>query len=272
VLYQRWKQVVSRSTSIIEPRFAVSPVVPVGPDNPGTEPFPDRGTSGNWAGVVAYPPNFNDPVTSVAGQWTVPHVSAPKADDSAYICATWIGIDGWQPENTARIPLLQAGTTQLVHPIFFGPLTWPWWEWVPADPITIMDFAVSPGDFMSCEIRAGSPSGATEAAIHLANLTTGVATSFAVAAPPETQLSGYCAEWIVEIPTATALGLPLKLARYASVYFDNCHAQSRSGRVFSASPGELVTMVNADNYPISQPTIVGDYLVRVDWESGQPVI
>jgi hypothetical protein len=266
--YERWKQMVSRSISLIQPEFAVLPIPPGGPKNPGPEPHPDSSTSANWGGVVAFPPNFDDPVTDVLGSWTVPHVIAPEPYSGAYVCSTWIGIDGW--ESSA---LLQAGTQQILWP---SPDYSAWWQWVPANPNApsasagITNVPVSPGDVMFCEIDAGSQTGATEATIHLTNGTTGVMTSFIVHAPAGTEVLGGSAEWIVEMPLDTFNGLPVKLPEYTFVYFDNCLAFARSGRGFHANPGELVTMVSALNAPMSTPNILTDDLVRIDWHSGIP--
>jgi hypothetical protein len=253
----------------------------VGPIDPGTGPFPTSDYSQFWAGSVAFPQNYDDVVTAVAGTWTVPDVIAPAPGAGAYMCATWIGIDGWQlPGNTAPLEILQAGTTRLIGAAYQDTAdgavlvpfnaTWAWWEWYPGDSCPITNFTVSPGDLMHCTI---SPVSATEAAIFLLNKTTGISTPFMVTAPAGVQLFGYCAEWILEVRfDQTVLGLPLQLAEYGSVYFDDCTAQTRSGAVLSAGPGELLTMINADNYAISNTTPVADTLIRVDWASGFGVI
>jgi hypothetical protein len=304
--YQRWQKLVSRPISIIVPEFAVLPIPPVGPIspgptppiapapegpiNPGPSPHDDRYNSSNWGGVVAWSPNFDDPVTSVAGKWTVPHVIAPEPYDGGYICATWIGIDGMQPEITT---LLQAGTTQAIVPADssvddlwglpglllpwafsdgFAYQSYAWWQWVPGCSVMITNLAVTPGDVMSCHIDTDSPTGATTATIQLINLTTGKMTPIPATAPPGTKVLGGMAEWIVEKPNETEYnGLPVKLPEYSSVYFDNCIASTRSGRGFGPNTStELVTMTNDLQTPISTPNILTDDLIRVDWGPGIP--
>ena len=268
-LHQGWRRVMSRSISRIEPQFAALPMVRGEPISPGTVPVPPIGTSANWAGSVAVPLNAGDPVASVAGWWTVPDVIATAAsDDTLYLCATWIGIDGWQPgESVPPSELLQAGTSQAaVWPPGFGQLKGAaaWWEWVPDDPVGITNLGVSLGDVMYCAIRASE----TEASIYMANQTTGVFTSFGVAARPGTQLAGYSAEWILEVPIATWHGQPIELPEYAIVYFDGCVAHTRSATVLYAGQGELVSMVNASNDQVSIPSAATDTLIRVSWEGG----
>jgi hypothetical protein len=292
--YQRWRQMVE-STSIIAPEFAVLPIPPVGPINPGPVPFPAQGTSANWAGVVAYPqpsaPPYDDPVTLVEGEWTVPDISAPAPANNpgAWVCATWIGIDGWMGDNPAPVPLLQAGATHIVYNYYawiqnypggFPTLEWfserqtfAWFEWVPAYPDpdkkyparVITNVAVSPGDGIWCQIETDSPTGATQADVHLTNQTTGVGTVLTVTAPPDTAVLGNTAEWIVELPQDSYNGWPYQLGRYDSVYFDNCRVQSRSGTAFAANQGELVTLLDATGHRISEPSAMTDHLIKVKW-------
>lgn len=254
-LYEHWKEVVSESTSRIEPQFEVAPIGPI--ETPPT--FPTRGTWGSWSGSVAYP--WHDPVTTVAGEWTVPTVADPGDGSGVAVCATWIGIDGWTQENALATDILQAGTTQLVGAAFA------WWQWVPGPSREISNLAVSAGDVMFCVIRALSP---TEATFYLVNKTTGTAVLFSKPAPDRTKLRGACAEWIVELPQGNVNGQPLELGNFGSVTFDHCVAYGSTDPILYPGQGELLTMVNPQNYEIAVPTVLADDSIRIDWTGGPP--
>jgi hypothetical protein len=272
-LYEHWKRVVSRSISKIEPQFGVVPIVrppigpaepppigpivrpPIGPAEPPPLEFPTHGTSGSWSGSVAYP--RESLVTTVSGGWTVPTVTDPGGGSGLVpVCATWIGIDGWTEENSLATDIVQAGTTSLVGSAFA------WWEWYSEDPVQIDNFAVSPGDVIYCTIRALSQ---REAAFYLVNETTRVAVLFPGRPTRETTkgLLGACAEWIVELPQGTFNGHPLELANFGSVTFDYCVAYGATGPILYPGPSELLTMVDASNYPLATPSVLADDSIRI---------
>jgi hypothetical protein len=276
-LHELWKQLMSRVTLMVAPVLIDLPVVePPTVVSPGNPPPPTRGSSGNWAGSVAFAP-AGDAVTSVIGAWTVPHVVIPPGahssipyDSQAYICATWVGIDGWNGDpGSLHTDPLQAGTTQLIASVLGGMFTiqstFAWWEWVPDPPFAIENVPVSAGDVMFCRIEARSE---TEASFFFLNGTTGAATSFAKTAPAHTKLHGISGEWILELPIGSVYGHPLKLAEYWSVFFGNCLADTRLGHLVPGGTGDLITMVNADNVPISSPQALGETAIRVDHASG----
>jgi len=204
-------------------------------------------------------------VTFVSGQWTVPHVVAPKPGNC--ICATWIGIDGANddPNGNDSYDILQAGTTQMIVTLLGAPLylSFAWFEWYPAYPVGITNLPVSPGDIMYCAICVYSP---TEAGIHLLNVTRGVLTSFAKTAPKNVQLVGNCAEWIVEDPTSSNMNL----ARYADVYFDNCVAGTQNGALLLAGAGSLLNMYDVNGHNISIPQAETDLLIKVQYTDASP--
>jgi Peptidase A4 family len=273
-LYERWQRVVSRSV-IVEPQFGEVPAANAPPWGQIPQ-FPTWGVSANWSGAVAFA-EPGDGVTSVSGLWTVPDLNTDFDVGVAKICATWIGIDGWQA-GTEPIPvgLVQAGTTRLAtkkvvtaqwpdgQELDEGAVfsfTYPWWEWVPEDPVAITNLQVSPGDVMFCTITARSP---FEAAFFMSNTTTALTVSFVKTAPPDTRIEGYCADWILEAPTGTVDGLPLELGDFATVYFDFCTARLGNRVTLPAGSGELLKMVSAGNHNLAVATAIGDTLIRID--------
>lgn len=227
-LHEYWKHVMSQPISIIHPQFKA--LKHKGDWSDLRYGLP----SGNgWSGSIVFAAR-DDTVTFVSGQWTVPHPIQPKPGDC--ICAQWIGIDGAPDDPNANdsYDILQTGTTQMVVDTVAGALnfSFAWFEWFPADPETITNLEVSPGDTMCATICVYSP---TEAGIYLLNVTTGIGTSFVKTAPPNNQLVGNCAEWIVEDPVSSSMNL----ARYGDVYFDNCFAGTAAGALLFAGTGRL---------------------------------
>jgi Peptidase A4 family len=121
-----------------EPRFGPPPInrppidrPPIGPIKPIPDPFPTHSESSNWAGSVALPRGYA--ISVVSGRWTVPAVIEPDAPfgeqpgQGTAICATWVGIDGFNELTPWATDVLQVGTTQIVDTKPFA-----WWEWAAA--------------------------------------------------------------------------------------------------------------------------------------------
>jgi hypothetical protein len=258
-LHQRWEDVVSRPMTVVKPRFVVT-------EHRGGWPHKQYGlpAGSGWAGSVHFSPK-DDPVTFVSGQWTVPHIVAPKPDDC--ICAQWIGIDGANdaPPYWESGDILQAGTTQVIVFVGFVPVhrSFAWFEWYDGPPATIENLPVSEGDVMQCTICVYSP---TEAGVHFFNMTSGVYTAFVKNAPDNVQLLGNCAEWIVEDPTSAEM----TLARYGDVYFDNCVAGTQGGKLLLAGTGRLDEMYDTNGRTISMPYAENDLLIKVEYTDRSP--
>jgi hypothetical protein len=248
-LHATWHRMVSRPLTIIEPQFALRTDKQHGIRNTIA-----NDTSTNWSGAVSFAAK-GDTATYVIGQWTVPDVVAPGL--GSYYCASWVGIDG-----DGSPDVLQAGTEcdVISFGFFTAKQTYVWWEWYPNYEVQIANFPVTSGDVMFCAICVHSD---TEAGFYLTNLTTGASTSFTKTAPQGTTLVGNCAEWIVEAPTVN--GGQSALARYGDVYFDECIAGTKNHALLQGGDGDLITMVDASNKPISVPTRETDELIKVQF-------
>jgi hypothetical protein len=257
-LHELWTKMVSRPIRMITPKFAVM-------KDKGHGPRPKYSLPAGlgWCGSIARPANGpkGDPVSFVSGQWTVPHIVAPGSGDC--ICACWVGIDGGSEDSN---DVLQAGTTQmLVNRLGFPPeyVSFAWFEWFPALPVTIVNFPVSPGDTMYCAICANSP---TEATIHLLNVTSGVATVFIKTAPDKIQLVGDTVEWVVEAP----IDSNMDLGKYGDVYFDSCVAGTKSGQLLFAGTGALIPMYDVNGEVISKASAETEQLIRIQYVNASP--
>lgn len=253
-LHEVWTRMLSRPITLIEPQFALMK------DKARRSRTRYSLPSGlAWCGSIARPPS-NSPdggtFAFISGQWTVPNVIPAGASDS--ICACWVGIDGGGEDSN---DILQAGTTQeFVGTIPFVPpfQSYAWFEWYPAPPATITNFAVSAGDTIYCTICANSP---TEAIVRLLNVTSGVATVFIKSAPKKTQLAGDTAEWVIEAPIDSGMDL----GRFGDVYFDSCIAGTTSGQLLFAGDGALVPMYDTHANVIARATAVTQQVIKVQY-------
>lgn len=254
-LYEHWKQIMSQPMSVIRPQFAAIS----GPTR-GSRQAREATAGTGWAGS-SVSPQEGDVIAFVSGQWTVPHVVDPGARQHRNACATWIGIDGGDPD------ILQAGTTQSVHPLNqpYGPglPTFAWHQWyIREKPQAISNFPVSPGDIIYCVISVRSP---TEGAVFMLNVTTGVYTSFIKHAPAGIRLVRNYAEWVLESPSDGSLG---ELPKYGEVYFDWCFAGTRDHELLFGGDGTLMDMDSRD-FRISVTNAVSDRLITITY-TGQP--
>jgi hypothetical protein len=251
-VHELWTRMMSRPMRVIEPQFAVMTDKAHGPRQYGLP----AGTG--WSGSNVFAAK-GDAVAFVIGQWTVPHIVAPAPGDC--ICANWIGIDGATDDST---DILQCGTTQMIvtpgplFPFLHEYLSFAWFEWYPAPPVTITNFAVSPGDTVICSICVNSP---TEAVIHLMNVTTNIATVFIKTAPANVTLGGVSAEWILEAP----IDSNMNLAQYGDVYFDSCFAGTTNGVLFLGGAGALFSMEDTAGNFISTPSRETDELFKLQY-------
>jgi hypothetical protein len=252
-LNELWEKMLSRPIRFIDPKFSVM-------KDKGHGPRPKYALPSGlgWCGSIARPASGpkGGTVSFVSGQWTVPHIVAPSPGDC--ICACWVGIDGGNEDSD---DILQAGTTQMLVDRFgFLPeyVSFAWFEWYPAPPVTIANFPVSPGDTMYCTICANSP---TEAVIRLLNVTSGVATVFMKTAPAKIQLAGDTVEWVVEAP----IDANMNLARFGDVYFDASLAGTNSGQLILAGGGALVPMYDVHGNVISKASSITGQLIKVEY-------
>src|SRR5947209_6693696 len=95
-----------RTRMVSSPQIPVEPQFGKLPTRPYESLVPER-TEKIWSGSVTWAAN-GDSVTSVQGEWTVPHIVAPGQDD-CYVCQ-WVGIQDPEVGGLAQGGLLQAGT------------------------------------------------------------------------------------------------------------------------------------------------------------------
>jgi hypothetical protein len=135
----------------------------------------------------------------------------------------WVGIDGWKGTKD----VLQAGTNSTIT-VSGGKITGTSYyartEWF-GYPWSVQSLAVTPGDVISCIVCA--PFENTHGTAILNNLTTNESATYGIDAPPNTQLIGNVAEWIVEDPSISKTQL-YPFANFGQVVFTNCSANTKS--------------------------------------------
>ena len=223
------------------------------PEGAGTE------TSHNWSGGVVSAP-AGDAFVWVQGEWIVPHVSAPTANQW-YYCASWVGIDG---DGSGDV--CQAGVEcEIYRPSSGAAPTvriYPWIEWYPTAEVAITNLAVHPGDLVTVLICTKGH-GSTSATVFFSNRTSGQLTSLALRAPAGTSLVGNCAEWIVEAPTVA--GAQSSLANYGVTVFTHSDAWTGTGKTIGGGTGNNIDMLDSNEKIVSDGILLGATTVECEY-------
>ena len=120
-----------------------------------------------------------DSFSWVGGDWVVPDVDAPTANQW-YYSSSWIGIDGdgsgdvFQAGVECEAYRSGASVTKNIYP---------WWEWFPISEVQITNFAVGPGDMITMLLCSAHGAGSTTGTVYVTNRTTGLSTSVTLTAP-----------------------------------------------------------------------------------------
>ena len=182
-------------------------------------------TSTNWSGYALQKPA--QPFMAIAGDWIVPDAVAPRKTTSCpgnyAIASTWVGIDG-----ITSADVFQAGTDSAAYcsPYYTRNITQAWYEWYPANAVTISNLNISAGDSVFVQIWATSPS---QGRLYFVNFTTAKSVSLSFSAPTGTKLAGDSAEWIVEVPSVSTDGTNFKTAtlpNFAQAFMTDAFAAS----------------------------------------------
>lgn len=257
-LYKKWHTVYSKKLKHIVPEFVRNENKQHFVMKHKKDTKEGTSTSSNWSGAVVNSP-ANDSFKWMTGNWIVPDVNQPSSLPTGqwYYSSAWIGIDG-----DGSPDVLQAGTDcdVLTQNGSVYKQVSAWWEWYPETSITINNFPVKSGDYMTCLICVNST---TTASIYMTNITSGIHTSFSITAPNGTSLRGNCAEWIVEAPTVG--GGQSGLADYGATFFDESYAYTTAGVLANAGSGNTINMVNSANSVISETLIETPQLIKLSF-------
>jgi hypothetical protein len=182
-------------------------------------------TSTNWSGYALQKPS--QPFMAIAGDWIVSDAVAPRKTTTCpgnyAIASTWVGIDGITSSD-----VFQAGTDSAAYcsSYYNRNVTQAWYEWYPANAVTISNLTIAAGDSVFVQIWATSP---TQGRLYFVNFTTAKSVSLTFSAPTGTKLAGDSAEWIVEVPSVSTDGTTFKAAtlpNFAQVFMTDAFASS----------------------------------------------
>jgi Peptidase A4 family len=218
-------------------------------------------TSDNWSGGIVYAA-AGESFSWVQGDWVVPNVY-PPTDGEWYYCLNWVGLDGDGSSDVCQAGMVcaayKSGTS-------ISRMIYPWHEWYPQSWIEITNLAISAGDMVSVVICTSGP-GSTSATVYFGNVTSGVYTSYTITAPSGTQLSGNCAEWIVETPYVG--GVLTSMPDYGQVFFSSCQAGLKAGGLVNGGTGNNSNLVQSGN-TLSTGTLITPTVIECRYAGSQP--
>jgi hypothetical protein len=211
---------VAPPVSVVSESHAVRVPVP-GPGGVAASTANVPWASRNWSGYAITGATY----TSATGSWTVPVVNAPKHRKKNQFSSTWVGIDGFLPNDNH---LIQAGTEQdwLNGSAFYQA----WWEILPAFETPITSITVHPGDVMTVAITQGAP--------HWTIVVTDTSTGQSFTTKQTYGGALTSAEWIQEAPTVNGRIAPL--AHDATFDFDLATVNGVAPGFVDADSGVMV--------------------------------
>jgi Peptidase A4 family len=244
-----WKRSVTTVRRSVVPDLGVMPKVGRRPRGVHASGRPDDFAVPRAGAIVTG--HVGLPVHGVFGEWKVP--SVPSASGAFAVVGVQteavgllvqVGIDG----TIGDVPsLARAGTGQWFalgdefgRLVPIGP-TNARFEWVPDDPVEILNFPVSAGDALVVRLQHHPELGAVSASY--SNLTTGTVTSFLRVAPLAGAFEGSAAGWTVEgstLPTGEAILPEFDVVTFTGV---GAHAGAR-GALVDATDAEPIRMLD----------------------------
>ncbi len=214
-----------------------------------------------WASVTVSVAalGLTPPANTVFAEWTVPTIIPVPGDPSTPLTVGfWVGLDGNDPDS---YELLQAGTAATITGTNVN--YWVWTEWFTtkykSPPVQVKNFAVEPGDLVSCLV-CGPWSGATNGSATFLNYRTNQATTVGIPAPGKDITSvGTRAIWAVE-------GISKDLPDFSPTVFTNATASTQA-KAFNFSPDGVTSNITGNKGAIlAQAFIASPTVGLVVWE------
>lgn len=157
----------------------------------------------------------------------------PKTPQPQY-AAAWVGIDG----ASCNQALLQAGVTTVLNSNG-QQSSWAWWQWFPEASFQIKGIPVKPGDWMSVNVTATTP---TQGKIVIQNVQQGYAMSLTINNGPK--LCRIDTEWIVEDFYDGDDGKQVSFAAFSDIWFMDAVAKTQKGRNIGFDGAAMVQLQN----------------------------
>lgn len=232
-------------------------------------------TSTNWSGYAVT--GSSGSVTSAAGSWTVPAVTAGSSSTTTYYAAFWVGIDGFSSSTVEQVGTMSQiqGSTATYYA---------WYEFYPSPMYQITAFTIKPNDVMSATVvYTGKSSGffgrlSSSFTVTITDVTSGKTYS---TTGTVTGASMSSAEWITEAPSSTRGVLSLAnfgVAKYGSdntAVSGTCYATvgGVNGQISSfGSAVQKITMTTSKGVTKASPTALSTdgTSFQVAWANAGP--
>lgn len=208
---------------------------------------PTSSCSTNWGGFAVT--GAAGSVSDVKGSWMVPSVSCAKRGSS--YAALWIGIDGYSSSTVEQTGVLAHCNN--------GKATYSaWYEFYPANSVTISGFSVSPGQTIAAEVSYSTSTGLFTTTITNVNTGSTFSTSSSVSGAQRSS-----AEWITERPeTCTLFGCKLTaLANFGTADFGTDYT-SVSNTNYATVNGQTGPISTFSNVAITMVSLSGSTLAQ----------
>jgi len=248
--FARWDKIMSSLKRFIEPTFRSTGV---------------KDTDRTWCGAVVTASDLakGESFTEVQGTWIVPSPYPPQAKQGTYGCISWVGLDGY----VGSTDLIRAGTWQSVGVDSSGEVTsqdvtfWCKWSTGGVGNEQFLDFPISFGDTVLCDISSGEQDGDNGVNVFILNQGPWNWTSFFIKAPDNTTLKGDSAQWIMQNPSDTKS--PDSMAEFGSTFFFSCFAVTNYDTWQDLSNATPILMVNSNGTVIVDAVKENDEVIGI---------
>lgn len=269
-VFERWNQMVSKPTTLVEFKTVSRPDIGSGYKMKASKGVQEGfETTGNWSGFeLRGSPSTYD---WVSGIWNVPRVSGESGKHT--YSSLWVGLDG-----DGVVDLVQAGTGHENYNFKLSNFTWSvsiyyaWTEFLPQQQTAqqIANWSVQPGDEIFVEVYIANAGGMPNLSgyfgqFFITNSRTGQG-GWLYTERGSTMVTGSEAVWIMERPTVS--GSLADLANYGSATMSHAYAR-RTDRKYVDYQGDTnfqISMVNGTNV-LSTVAAVDATTMQFTWKA-----
>jgi len=204
-------------------------------------------SSQNWSGY-AVETSLTSPqkhaVTSVAGRWTIPTVTASTSAET--FSSIWVGIDGYSDGTVEQLGTEQDWTSS-------GQQNYVWFEMYPHGAFEIVGFPIAPNDEFGAAVTY---IGSSTFVLSITNFTQGVYYRVPTRYTKSRTAQRSSAEWVLEAPYS---GEILPLADFGTATMTGCKAtlNNHTGAIGDSSwQNDAITMVTSDGATKARPSVL----------------
>jgi hypothetical protein len=210
-----------------------------------------------WCGPVA----TDSPYSYASGTWIVPEIPDATAPGSGKqeALAVWVGIGGGGPDTSSNNRLIQTGVLYTPGSSVQG--FWQIYRGFSAQPFSLQEFPVEPGDEVTASVRFDSSTGAAYIALTNASKDVSVERSYNLS----WGYSGTTAEWIVEAAGDSGLSTPTPNFGDVVIYNAFAVGASGDGRYFTDGAYDLARSYDAAGHITCRSYTAGTGAATMSW-------